>query len=163
MTFNLYHSFSVDVSLLGVVAFPLLSMKKNIFSRCVQFAFASLPKRPPPVRKRTPFGAKMGIDSTTETLESYFHPDSSKDMKLQERQTIVVVVFIILLLGGFVFYIVAEVMERRGANAKNANMNKAKLSPTPKNAPVNRFRDSKGGRLDTSVLRTSAAGTDVIV
>jgi hypothetical protein len=105
----------------------------------------------------------MGIDSTTETLESYFHPDSSKDMKLQERQTIVVVVFIILLLGGFVFYIVAEVMERRGANAKNTNMNKAKLSPTPKNAPVNRFRDSKGGRLDTSVLRTSAAGTDVIV
>ena len=144
----------------GVDAFPLLSKKqKNIFSRCVQFA-ASLPKRP---RAKTNSGAKMGIDSTTETLESYFHPDSSKDMKLQERQTIVVVVFIILLLGGFVFYIVAEVMERRGANAKNANMNKAKLSPTPKNAPVNRFRDSKGGRLDTSVLRTSAAGTDVIV
>ena len=37
----------------------------------------------------------MGIDSTTETLESYFHPDSSKDMKLQERQTVVVVVFLI--------------------------------------------------------------------
>ena len=79
----------------------------------------------------------MGIDSTTETLESYLHPDSSKDMKLQERQTIVVVIFLILLLGGFVFYIVAEVAERRAANA---NMNKAKLSPTPKNAPLNRFR-----------------------
>jgi len=141
---------------------PPFHGKKYLLSVCpIRICLTS--KTPAPVRKRTPFGAKMGIDSTTETLESYFHPDSSKDMKLQERQTIVVVVFIILLLGGFVFYIVAEVMERRGANAKNANMNKAKLSPTPKNAPVNRFRDSKGGRLDTSVLRTSAAGTDVIV
>ena len=103
----------------------------------------------------------MGIDSTTETLESYLHPDSSKDMKLQERQTIVVVIFLVLLLGGFVFYIVAEVAERRAANA---NMNKAKLSPTPKNAPINMFRDSKGtGRVDNTSLRTNAAGTDVIV
>ena len=45
-------------------------------------------------------------------------------------------------------------------------MMKEKLSPTPKNAPMNRFRDNntkRGGRLDTSVLRTNAAGTDVIV
>ena len=56
------------------------------------------------------------------------------------------------------FYIVAEVAERRAANA---NMNKAKLSPTPKNAPLNRFRDSKGtGRVDNTSLRTNAAGTD---
>ena len=108
----------------------------------------------------------MGIDSTTETLESYFHPDSSKDMKLQERQTVVVVVFLILVIGGFLFYIVAEVAERRLSIGGNVAM-KEKLSPTPKNAPMNRFRDNnntkRGGRLDTSVLRTNAAGTDVIV
>jgi hypothetical protein len=108
----------------------------------------------------------MGIDSTTETLESYFHPDSSKDMKLQERQTVVVVVFLILVIGGFLFYIVAEVAERRLSVGGNVAM-KEKLSPTPKNAPMNRFRDNnntkRGGRLDTSVLRTNAAGTDVIV
>ena len=108
----------------------------------------------------------MGIDSKTETLESYFHPDSSKDMKLQERQTVVVVVFLILVIGGFLFYIVAEVAERRLSVGGNVAM-KEKLSPTPKNAPMNRFRDNnntkRGGRLDTSVLRTNAAGTDVIV
>ena len=108
----------------------------------------------------------MGIDSTTETLESYFHPDFSKDMKLQERQTVVVVVFLILAIGGFLFYIVAEVAERRLSVGGNVAM-KEKLSPTPKNAPMNRFRDNnntkRGGRLDTSVLRTNAAGTDVIV
>ena len=108
----------------------------------------------------------MGIDSTTETLESYFHPDSSKDMKLQERQTVVVVVFLILAIGGFLFYIVAEVAERRLSVGGNSQAMKEKLSPTPKNAPMNRFRDNntkRGGRLDTSVLRTNAAGTDVIV
>jgi CBS domain containing-hemolysin-like protein len=107
----------------------------------------------------------MGIDSTTETLESYFHPDSSKDMKLQERQTVVVVVFLILAIGGFLFYIVAEVAERRLSVGGNVAM-KEKLSPTPKTAPMNRFRDNntkRGGMLDTSVLRTNAAGTDVIV
>ena len=104
----------------------------------------------------------MGIDSTTETLESYLHPDSSKDMKLQERQTIVVVIFLYPFARGVrVLHIVAEVAERRAANA---NMNKAKLSPTPKNAPLNRFRDSKGtGRVDNTSLRTNAAGTDAIV
>ena len=107
----------------------------------------------------------MGRDSTTETLESYFHPDSSKDMKLQERQTVVVVVFLILVIGGFLFYIVAEVAERRLSVGGNVAM-KEKLSPTPKTAPMNRFRDNntkRGGRVDTSVLRTNAAGTDVIV
>ena len=107
----------------------------------------------------------MGIDSTTETLESYFHPDSSKDMKLQERQTVVVVVFVVVVIGGFIFFIVAEVAERRLSVGGNVAM-KEKLSPTPKNAPMNRFRDNntkRGGRLDTSVLRTNAAGTDVIV
>ena len=106
----------------------------------------------------------MGIDSTTETLESYFHPDSSKDMKLQERQTVVVVVLLILVIGGFLFYIVAEVAERRLVGG-NSQVVKEKLSP--KTAPMNRFRDNnntkRGWRLDTSVLRTNAAGTDVIV
>ena len=92
----------------------------------------------------------MGIDSTTETLESYFHPDSSKDMKLQERQTVVVVVFLILVIGGFLFYIVAEVAERRLSVGGNSQAMKEKLSPTPKTAPMNRFRDNntkRGGRL----------------